>query len=49
MNEVIEIKFGRHAKKNMTANVFIVLLIALAKKIIKSADKESEYYLQCVR
>ena len=36
-------------QKNMTANVFIVLLIALAKKIIKSADKESEYYLQCVR
>ena len=49
INEVIEIKLGRHAKKNMTANVFIVLLIALAKKIIKSADKESEYYLQCVR
>ena len=49
MNEVIEIKLGRHAKKNMTANVFIVLLIALAKKIIKSADKELEYYLQCVR
>ena len=49
MNKVIEIKLGRHAKKNMAANVFIVLLIALAKRIIKSADKESEYYLQCVR
>ena len=49
MNEVIEIKLGRHAKKNMTANVFLVLLIVLAKRIIKSADKESEYYLQCVR
>ena len=33
----------------MTANVFLVLLIVLAKRIIKSADKESEYYLQCVR
>ena len=49
MNEVIEIKLGRHAKKNMTANVFLVLLMVLAKRIIKSADKELEYYLQCVR
>ena len=49
MNKVIEIKLGRHAKKNMAANVFLVLLIVLAKKIIKSTDKELEYYLQCVR
>ena len=49
MNMVIEIKLGRHAKKNMASNVFLVLLIVLAKRIIKSADKESEYHLQCVR
>ena len=49
MNKVIEIKLGRHAKKNMAANVFLVLLIVLAKKIIKSADRKLEYYLQCVR
>ena len=49
MNEVIEIKLGRHAKKNMTASVFLVLLIALVKRIIKSADRKLEYYLQCVR
>ena len=48
INKIIEIKLGRHAKKNMAANVFLVLLIVLAKRIIKSADKESEYYLQCV-
>ena len=49
INKVLRIKFGRHAKKNMTTNVFLVLLIVLAKRIIKSTDKESEYYLQCVR
>ena len=49
MNKGIEIKLGRHAKKNMTANVFPVLLMVLAKRIIKSTDKELEYYLQCVR
>ena len=49
MNKVIEIKLGRHVKKNMTANVFRVLLIVLAKRIIKSADRKLEYYLQCVR
>ena len=49
MNKVIEIKLGRHAKKNMTANVFLVLLTVLVKRIIKSTDKELEYYLQCVR
>ena len=45
----IEIKLRRHVKKNMTANVFLVLLIVLAKKTIKSADRKLEYYLQCVR
>ena len=49
INKAIEIKLGRHAKKNMAANVFLVLLIVLAKKIIKSADKKLECYLQCVR
>ena len=49
MNKAIEIKLGRHVKKNMTANVFPVLLIVLAKRIIKSADRKLEYYLQCVR
>ena len=49
MNRVIEIKLGRHAKKNMAASVFLVLLIALVKRIIKSADRKLEYYLQCVR
>ena len=36
-------------QKNMASNVFLVLLIVLAKKIIKSTDKELEYYLQYVR
>ena len=36
-------------QKNMPANVFLVLLIVLAKRIIKSTNKESECYLQCVR
>ena len=49
INKIIEIKLGRHVKKNMTSNVFLVMLIVLAKKIIKSTDKELEYYLQCVR
>ena len=49
INKMLKIKFGRHVKKNMTSDVFLVLLIVLAKKIIKSTDKESEYYLQCVR
>ena len=49
MNEVIEIKLGRHAKKNIASSVFLVLLIALVKRIIKSADRKLEYYLQCVR
>ena len=49
INKIIEIKLGRHAKKNMASNVFLVLLIVLAKRIIKSADRKLEYYLQCVR
>ena len=49
MNKAIEIKIGRHVKKNTTANVFLVLLIALVKRIIRSADGKLEYYLQCVR
>ena len=49
MNKVIEIKLGRHAKKNMASNVLLVLLTALVKRIIKSADRKLEYYLQCVR
>ena len=48
MNKVIEIKLGRHTKKNMASSVFLVLLIALVKRIIKSADRKLEYYLQCV-
>ena len=40
INKVLKIKFGRHAKKNMTANVFLVRLIVLVKRIIKSTDKE---------
>ena len=49
MNKAIEIKLGRHVKKNMTANVFMVLFIVSVKRIIKSADRKLEYYLQCVR
>ena len=37
INKVLKIKFGRHVKKNMTANVFLVLLIVLAERIVKSA------------
>ena len=48
INKVLKIKFGQHVKKNITANVFPTLLIVLTKRIIKAADKESEYYLQCV-
>ena len=40
---------GAACQKNMTANVFLVLLIVLAKRIIKSTDRKLEYYLQCVR
>lgn len=49
INKVFKIRCGRHVKKNMAASMFLVLLIILAMRIIKSADKESEYYLQCVR
>ena len=38
INKVLKIKFGRYVKKkNMTANVFLVLLIVLAERIVKSA------------
>ena len=41
INKVLKIKFGRHVKKkNMAANVFLVLLTVLARKIIKSARQE---------
>ena len=49
MNEVIEIKLGRHVKKNMAASAFLVLLMVLVKRIIKSTDRKLEYYLQYVR
>ena len=42
-------RLGRHAQKHMAANVFLVSFIVLATRIIKSADKELKYYLQCVR
>ena len=49
MNNMMETKRRRRVKINITANVFLVLLIALVKKIIASVNKELEYYLQCVR
>ena len=49
MNDMMKTRRRRHVKKNMAANVFLVLLIVLVKKIIKSADRKLEYYLQCVR
>ena len=49
INKVLKIKFERHAKKNMAASAFLVLPIVLAKRIIKSADRKLEYYLQCAR
>ena len=49
MNKVTENKLWRRVKKSMAFNVFLVLLVALVKKIIKSADRKLEYYLQCVR
>ena len=36
-------------QKNMASSVFLVLFIALIKRIIKSAGRKLEYYLQCVR
>ena len=45
--QVDEEQVGAACQKNMAANVFSVLLIVLVKRIIKSADMESEYYLVC--
>ena len=45
MNKTIAIKIGRHAKKNVATNVFLVLLIVVAKKTIKLADRKLKYYL----
>ena len=36
-------------QKNIPTHVFPALPIVLAKRIIESTDRESEYYLQCVR
>ena len=49
MNNMMETGRRRHVKINITANVFLALLIVLVKKIITSVNKELEYYLQCVR
>ena len=49
MNNMMETGRRRRVKINITANVFLALLIVLVKKIITSVNKELEYYLQCVR
>ena len=49
MNDMMETKRRRRVKINITAGVFLALLIVLVKKIIASVNKELEYYLQCVR
>ena len=49
MNDMMETRRRRHVKINITADVFLALLIVLVKKIITSVNKELEYYLQCVR
>ena len=49
MNNMMEIGRRRRVKINITADVFLALLIVLVKKIITSVNKELEYYLQCVR
>ena len=49
MNNMMETKRRRCVKINITAGVFLALLIVLVKKIIASVNKELEYYLQCVR
>ena len=49
MNNMMETKRIRRVKINITADVFLTLLIVLVKKIITSVNKELEYYLQCVR
>ena len=49
MNNMMETGRRRRVKINITADVFLALLIVLVKKIITSVNKELEYYLQCVR
>ena len=49
MNDMMETRQRRHVKINITADVFLALLIVLVKKIITSVNKELEYYLQWVR
>ena len=49
MNDMMKTRRRRHVKINITADVFLALLIVLVKKIITSVNKELEYYLQCVR
>ena len=49
MNDMMETGRRRHVKINITADVFLALLIVLVKKIITSVNKELNYYLQCVR
>ena len=49
MNNMMETGRRRRVKINITADVFLALLIVLVKKIIASVNKELEYYLQCVR
>ena len=49
MNDMMETGRRRHVKINITADVFLALLIVLVKKIIASVNKELNYYLQCVR
>ena len=49
MNDMMETGRRRRVKINITADVFLALLIVLVKKIITSVNNELEYYLQCVR
>ena len=49
MNDMMETGRRQHVKINITADVFLALLIVLVKKIITSVNKELNYYLQCVR
>ena len=49
MNNMMETGRRRRVKINITADVFLTLLIVLVKKIITSVNKKLEYYLQCVR
>ena len=45
MNNMMETGRRRRVKINITADVFLALLIVLVKKIITSVNKELEYYL----